>query len=115
MTDAACGSSLAHPVACSPDTLHEKIKAGIQAPAAYTVRQCVTDWLDSLELDPHTVATYRGAADKWIYPAIGATKLKDFKATDADRFFRNTAQALAGTSPNWLTCRRASRAIPRGP
>ena len=36
------------------DELHEEIKAGIETPATYTVRQCVTDWLDSLELDPHT-------------------------------------------------------------
>jgi hypothetical protein len=41
------------------------------------------DWLDSLELDPHTMATYRGQAEKWIYPKIGATKLAEFKATDA--------------------------------
>ena len=80
------------------DALHEEIKAGIQTPVAYTVRQCVADWLDSLELDPHTVATYRGAAEKWIYPAIGATKLKDFKATDADRFFRNAAITLSRAS-----------------
>ncbi len=78
--------------------LHDEINAGIQTPAAYTVRQCVTDWLDSLELDPHTVATYRGQAEKWIYPAIGATKLKDFKATDADRFFRDAAKVLSKAS-----------------
>ena len=80
------------------DALHEEINAGIQTPAAYTVRQCVTDWLDSLELDPRTVATYRGQAEKWIYPAIGATKLKDFKATDADRFFRDAAKVLSKAS-----------------
>ena len=76
------------------DKLHEEINAGIRTPATYTVGQCVADWLDSLELDPATVATYRGQAEKWIYPKIGATKLKDFKATDADRFFRNAAKAL---------------------
>ncbi len=80
------------------DELHEEIKAGIQTPAAYTVRLCVTDWLDSLELDPHTMATYRGQAEKWIYPAIGATKLKDFNATDADRFFRDIAKVLSKAS-----------------
>ena len=80
------------------DALHEEINAGIQTPAAYTVRQCVADWLDSLELDPRTVATYRGQAEKWIYPAIGATKLKDFKATDADRFFRDAAKVLSKAS-----------------
>ena len=122
------------------DALHDEIKAGIQTPATYTVRQCVADWLDSLELDPHTMATYRGQAEKWIYPAIGATKLKDFKATDADRFFRDIAKVLskaslvkikstltgrsgeprsttssAGTSPSSSTCRRASRATRHGP
>ena len=44
------------------------------------------------------MAGYRGPAEKWIYPAIGATKLKDFKAIDADRFFRNAAQALSKAS-----------------
>ena len=56
------------------------------------------DWLDSLELDPHTMATYRGQAEKWIYPKIGATKLAEFKATDADRFFRDVAKVLSKAS-----------------
>ena len=75
--------------------LHEEIKAGIDTPATYTVRQCVMDWLDSLELDPHTMATYRGQAEKWIYPKIGARKLAEFKATDADRFLRDVAKVLS--------------------
>jgi site-specific recombinase XerC len=78
--------------------LHEEISAGIRTPATYTVGQCVADWLDSLELDPSTLATYRGQAGKWIYPKIGATKLKDFTATDADRFFRDIAGALGKSS-----------------
>jgi hypothetical protein len=44
------------------------------------------------------MATYRGQAEKWVDPAIGATKLKDFKATDADRFFRDVAQVLSKAS-----------------
>ena len=80
------------------DGLHDEIKAGVHTPATYTVRQCVTDWLDSLELDPHTMATYRGQAEKWIYPKIGAKKLADFKATDADRFFRDAAKVLGKSS-----------------
>jgi integrase len=78
--------------------LHEEIRAGIYTPATYTVKQCVMDWLDSLELDPHTMATYRGQAEKWIYPKIGAKKLADFKATDADRFFREVAKVLGKSS-----------------
>ena len=44
------------------------------------------------------MATYRGQAEKWIYPKIGRTKLKDFKATDADRFFRDVAKVLSKAS-----------------
>ena len=78
----------------SPD-----IKAGIHTPATYTVRQCVADWLDSLTLAPVTVAEYRGQAEKWIYPKLGATtKLKDFKATDADRFFKDLGKMLGKRS-----------------
>jgi hypothetical protein len=80
------------------DALHGEINAGIKISAAYTVEQCVADWLDSLELDPSTVAGYRSQAEKWIYPKIGAARLKDFKATDADRFFRDAAQALSKAS-----------------
>jgi len=80
------------------DALHEELSAGIQTPTAYTVRQCVADWIDSLELDPRTVATCRGQAEKWIYPAIGEMKLKEFKATDADRFFRDAGMVLSRAS-----------------
>ena len=41
---------------------------------------------------------YRGQAEKWIYPKIGATKLKDFKVADADRFFRDIANVLGKAS-----------------
>jgi hypothetical protein len=37
------------------DKLHDEINAGVWTPATYTVKQCVMDWLDSLELDPHTM------------------------------------------------------------
>jgi integrase len=80
------------------DELHDDLKAGVWTPATYTVRQCVMDWLDSLELDPHTMATYRGQAEKWIYPKIGAKKLAEFKATDADRFLRDVAKVLSKPS-----------------
>ena len=80
------------------DAIRQEVIAGIQTPAAYTVRQCVADWIDSLELDPRSVATCRGQAEKWIYPAVGGIKLKDFKATDADRFFRDAGMVLSKAS-----------------
>ena len=80
------------------DELRAEIKAGIRTPATYTVKQCVADWLDSLDLDPHTMATYRGQAENWIYPKIGRKKLKDFTAIDADRFFRDVGKVLSKAS-----------------
>ena len=78
--------------------LHEEISAGIRTTATYTIRECVSDWLDELTFDPHTMATYRGQAEKWIYPKIGGAKLKDFKVADAERFFREIAEVLSKRS-----------------
>ncbi len=44
------------------------------------------------------MATYRGQAEKWIYPRIGSAKLKDFKVDDAERFFRDIATVLSKRS-----------------
>jgi integrase len=91
--------------------LSEEINAGINTPATYTVEQCVRDWLDGLTLDPDTIASYRGQAEKWIYPKIGAIKLKDFKGKDADRFFADLGASLSKRSLVMIksTLRRAIR------
>ncbi len=93
------------------DKLHDEINAGIRTPVTYTVEQCVNDWLDSIERDEHTLATWRGQAKKWIYPKIGATKLKDFSATDADRFFKELGKILSKRSLMMIksTLRRSIR------
>jgi integrase len=80
------------------DKLREELDAGIRTPATYTIEQCVKDWLDSIERDEHTLATWRSQANKWIYPKIGTTKLKDFTATDADKFFKELAKSLGKRS-----------------
>jgi integrase len=80
------------------DDLKDEIKAGIRTPATYTVGQCVHDWLDSLTLDPGTVASYRSQAEKWIYPKIGRAKLKTFTATDAERFLHDIGNHLSKRS-----------------
>src|SRR3984957_10264807 len=80
------------------DKLRDEINAGVRTPATYTIEQCVKDWLDSIERDPHTMETIVGQAKNWIYPKIGQTKLKDFTATDADRFFAELAKALGKRS-----------------
>lgn len=80
------------------DALQEEIRAGVHTPATYTVGQCVRDWLDSLTLDPGTIASYRGQAEKWIYPKIGKAKLKDFKVADAERFFSDLGNQLSKRS-----------------
>ena len=97
------------------DALEDEIKAGICTPATYTVGQCVRDWLDSLTLDPGTIASYRGQAQKWIYPKIGAVKLKDFKATDAERFLNDLGKVLSKRSLIMIksTLRRSIRRAQR--
>ena len=77
------------------DKLHNELNAGIRTPATYTVEQCVKDWFASIERDKHTMQTLTGQARKWIYPRIGATKLKDFSATDAVTFFQQIAPFLS--------------------
>ena len=92
--------------------LHDEINAGIHTPATYTVGQCVKDWLDDLDgFDPGTLASYRGQAEKWIYPKIGATKLKDFTVADTERFFRQLAKVLSKRSLMMIksTLRRSIR------
>jgi integrase len=77
------------------DQLREEIAAGVRTSATYSIEQCVRDWLESIERDPHTMETFTGQAEKWIYPRIGAKKLKSFSATDADRFFLEIASCLS--------------------
>jgi integrase len=78
--------------------LEKEIHAGIRTPATYTVKQCVHDWLASLTLDPGTIASYQGQAEKWIYPKIGRVKLKNLTATDAERFFADLGDDLSQRS-----------------
>jgi integrase len=80
------------------DELREEIKAGVRTPATYTIELCVKDWLDSIERDSHTMETFRGQARNWIYPKIGKVKLKEFSATDAERFFNELARHLSKRS-----------------
>ena len=63
-------------------------------PAPYTVELYVKDRFKPIERDPHTMETIVGQAKNWIYPKIGATKLRAFTATDADSFFRELGQVL---------------------
>ena len=91
--------------------LHEELSAGVRTSATYTVEECVSDWLDSLTLDPDTVAEYRGQAAKWIYPRIGSVKLKNFDVPAAERFFRGLGRVLGKRSLMMIksTLRRSIR------
>jgi len=80
------------------DKLKDEINAGIRTPGTYTVEQCVRDWIDSLTLDVDTIASYRSQAQKWIYPRLGARKLKDLKATEVERFLNDLGKVLGKRS-----------------
>jgi integrase len=97
------------------DNLRDEIKAGLRTPKNYTVEQCVRDWLDSLTLDPCTIASYRGQAEKWIYPKIGRAKLKDLTGTDLEAFFSKLAPHLTKRSMVMVksTLRRSIRRAQR--
>jgi integrase len=77
------------------DKLREEINSGVRPLATYTVEMCVKDWLDSIERDPHTMETLTGQAKNWIYPKMGARKLRDLTATEADNFFKELGQVLS--------------------
>ncbi|HEY6788799.1 MAG TPA: hypothetical protein VI365_15950 [Trebonia sp.] len=47
------------------DKLREEINVGVRTPATYTSELCVKDWLDSIERDPHTMATITKTAAPW--------------------------------------------------
>jgi hypothetical protein len=72
------------------DKLRDEINAGVRTPATYTIEQCVKDWFDSIERDPHTMESIVGQAKNWVYPKIGKTKLEDFTATDAGQVLQGT-------------------------
>jgi integrase len=93
------------------DELEGEIAAGVRTSATYTVGECVADWFESIERDPHTMATFTGQARKWIYPRIGSVKLRNFGAPDAERFFRQIAPHLSKRSLVMLksTLRRSIR------
>jgi site-specific recombinase XerD len=97
------------------DDLRDEIKAGIRTPKNYTVEQCVRDWLDSLKLDPATIDSYQGQAEKWIYPKIGRAKLKDLTATELETFFNKLAPHLTKRSMVMIksTLRRSIRRAQR--
>ena len=91
------------------DELRDEIKAGVRTPGTYTIEQCVQDWFASIERDPHTMETMMGQAKNWIYPRIGAKKLRNFSATDADRFFQQIAPFLSKRSLVMIKARSADR------
>jgi hypothetical protein len=52
----------------------------------------------TLKLNPGTIASYRGQAGKWIYPKLGARKLKELKATEVERFLNDLGKVLSKRS-----------------
>jgi len=65
--------------------LHRQLEEGTASSPAYRVDQAVSAWLDSLDLDPNTVANYRFMA-KHITSGLGERRLRDLTAKDVQTF-----------------------------
>ena len=65
--------------------LHHELEDGTASSPTYRVRQAVAAWLDSLDLDPSTVANYRFMA-KHVINGLGNRRLRDLTAKEVQEF-----------------------------
>jgi integrase len=65
--------------------LHHELEEGTANSPTYRVRQAVAAWLDSLDLDPGTVANYRFMA-KHVINSLGNRRLRDLTAKEVQEF-----------------------------
>jgi Phage integrase, N-terminal SAM-like domain len=65
--------------------LHHELEEGTASSPTYRVRQAVAAWLDSLDLDPSTVANYRFMA-KHVINGLGNRRLRDLTAKEVQEF-----------------------------
>lgn len=67
------------------------------APAAYTVKHAVDDWLayGLTGIDAVTVTKYEGLCRTHVLPLLGALKLRDLTADQVDRWLTDRAQKLS--------------------
>ncbi|MFB7465658.1 tyrosine recombinase XerC [Streptomyces sp. NPDC056224] len=80
--------------------LKKQLEKGAKAPANYTVKQAVEDWLvQGLKGKADTsVDTYRSLAATHIYTELGAAKLRLLEADEVDEWLDGRAELLATTS-----------------
>ncbi|MFE2142830.1 tyrosine recombinase XerC [Streptomyces sp. NPDC059456] len=80
--------------------LKKELEKGAKAPANYTVKQAVEDWLaQGLKGKASTsVDTYRSLAATHIYTELGAAKLRLLEADEVDDWLDGRAELLATTS-----------------
>jgi integrase len=63
---------------------HTELAAGIRAPAHYTVGQCLTDWLETLNTQAATTVTGYQIMARHLTELIGTVKLGELKVRDVD-------------------------------
>ncbi|MFF3214018.1 tyrosine recombinase XerC [Streptomyces sp. NPDC002886] len=80
--------------------LKKELEKGAKAPANYTVKQAVEDWLTQglKGKTPSSVDTYRSLAATHIYEELGAAKLRLLEADEVDEWLDGRAAILASTS-----------------
>jgi hypothetical protein len=79
-------------------TKHTELAAGIRTPVHYTVEQCLTDWLETLNTQAQsTVAGYRIMV-RHMVGLIGNVKLADLKVRDVQFALGTLAERLSTRS-----------------
>ena len=68
--------------------LHRQLDEGTASSPTYHVDQAVAAWLDSLDLDPSTIANYRFMA-KHVTKGLGDRRLRDLTAKDVQAFLED--------------------------
>jgi integrase len=80
--------------------LRAELENGVEAPAKYTVRDAVRDWLTRglIGRDPRTIEKNRILAETHVIPLLGAVKLRELTADHVDDWLADRKNVLATRS-----------------
>ena len=100
--DARTGSSCAagprprSRTSCAPST--RNFAAGVRAPARYTVRQCLKDWLETLNTQAESTVTGYLIMVRHLVGLLGSVKLVELKVRDVEFALGKLAKRLSTRS-----------------
>lgn len=60
-----------------------------------TIKELVTEWLDTHKASPHSIEVYKSTATNHIYPALGSLRLNEVRTSTIEAFIRQLANKPA--------------------